>query len=67
MDPSIVSASRTFMPDHTAEAPEISVVIPCRNEEDNAEAIAAAVIAQLEPGADFQPSVSQGPNRFQGR
>ena len=37
------------MPDHTAEAPEISVVIPCRNEEDNAEAIAAAVIAQLEP------------------
>lgn len=28
--------------------PEISVVIACRNEEDNAEAIAAAVIAQLE-------------------
>ena len=31
------------------EAPEISVVIPCRNEQDNAEAIAAAVIAELEP------------------
>lgn len=30
-------------------APEISVVIACRNEEDNAEAIAAAVIAELEP------------------
>ena len=28
--------------------PEISVVIPCRNEQDNAAAIAAAVIAQLE-------------------
>jgi hypothetical protein len=66
------------MPDHIAEAPEISVVIPCRSERENA----AAIIAQLEPidssigierikfpntyGADFQPSVSQGPNRFQG-
>lgn len=30
-------------------SPEISVVIACRNEEENAEAIAAAVIAQLEP------------------
>jgi glycosyltransferase involved in cell wall biosynthesis len=29
--------------------PEISVVIPCRNEEANAAAIAAAVIAELEP------------------
>lgn len=29
--------------------PEVSVVIACRNEEDNAEAIAAAVIAELEP------------------
>jgi len=29
--------------------PDISVVIPCRNEELNAQAIAAAVIAQLEP------------------
>lgn len=29
--------------------PEISVVIPCYNEEDNAAAIAAAVIAELEP------------------
>jgi glycosyltransferase involved in cell wall biosynthesis len=29
--------------------PEVSVVIACRNEQDNAEAIAAAVIAQLEP------------------
>lgn len=28
---------------------EVSVVIPCRNEEGNAEAIAAAVIAELEP------------------
>lgn len=32
--------------------PEVSVVIACRNEEDNAEAIAAAVIAQLEPVCD---------------
>lgn len=29
--------------------PDVSVVIPCRNEEANAEAIAAAVIAELEP------------------
>ncbi|MBT0668677.1 glycosyltransferase family 2 protein [Novosphingobium profundi] len=29
--------------------PEVSVVIACRNEEDNAEAIAAAVIEKLEP------------------
>jgi glycosyltransferase involved in cell wall biosynthesis len=29
--------------------PEVSVVIACRNEEDNAEAIAAAVIAEIEP------------------
>jgi glycosyltransferase involved in cell wall biosynthesis len=29
--------------------PDVSVVIPCRNEETNAEAIANAVIAQLEP------------------
>lgn len=33
----------------SAHHPEVSVVIACRNEEDNAEAIAAAVIAQLEP------------------
>jgi glycosyltransferase involved in cell wall biosynthesis len=32
--------------------PEVSVVIACRNEEDNAEAIAAAVIAQLETVTD---------------
>lgn len=31
-----------------ATQPEISVVIPCRNEEENASAIAAAVIGQLE-------------------
>ncbi len=30
-------------------APEVSVVIACRNEEDNAEAIAGTVIAELEP------------------
>jgi len=29
--------------------PEISVVIPCRNEEGNIEAMAAAVIAEIEP------------------
>jgi glycosyltransferase involved in cell wall biosynthesis len=29
--------------------PEISVIIPCYNEEENAEAICAAAIAQLEP------------------
>lgn len=34
---------------YAAITPEVSVVIACRNEEDNAEAIAAAVIAQLEP------------------
>lgn len=33
-------------------SPEVSVVIACRNEEDNAEAIAAAVIAALEPVCD---------------
>lgn len=32
-----------------AAGPEVSVVIACRNEEHNAEAIAAAVIEQLEP------------------
>lgn len=31
-----------------AVAPEVSVVIACRNEQDNAEAIAAAVIEQME-------------------
>ncbi|HZV19798.1 MAG TPA: glycosyltransferase family 2 protein [Sphingobium sp.] len=34
---------------HPQARPEVSVVIACRNEEDNAEAIAAAVIEQLEP------------------
>src|SRR5262245_15901467 len=29
--------------------PDISVVIPCYNEEENAAAISAAIIAQLEP------------------
>jgi glycosyltransferase involved in cell wall biosynthesis len=32
--------------------PEVSVVLACRNEADNAEAIAAAVIAKLEPIAE---------------
>jgi glycosyltransferase involved in cell wall biosynthesis len=37
-----------------ADTPDISVVIPCRNEALNAEAIAGAVIAQLEPlGVSF--------------
>lgn len=37
-----------------ANVPDVSVVIPCRNEEENAEAIAAAVIAELEPlGVSF--------------
>lgn len=37
-----------------SDIPDLSVVIPCRNEEDNAEAIAAAVIAELEPlGVSF--------------
>lgn len=31
------------------DIPEISVVIPCRNEEENAPLIAQAVVAQLEP------------------
>ncbi|MEJ7925879.1 glycosyltransferase family 2 protein [Sphingobium sp. AN641] len=34
---------------NVAITPEVSVVIACRNEETNAEAIAAAVIAELEP------------------
>lgn len=38
----------------TPDVPDVSVVIPCRNEEGNAEAIAAAVIAELEPtGVSF--------------
>ncbi|MDR6144258.1 glycosyltransferase involved in cell wall biosynthesis [Sphingomonas sp. SORGH_AS870] len=32
-----------------SQRPDISVVIPCYNEEDNVQAICAAVIAQLEP------------------
>ena len=36
------------VPDCSEIAPEISVVIACRNEEDNVEAIAAAVMEQLE-------------------
>lgn len=39
----------------TSSRPEISVVIPCRNEEENAEAIAAAVIAEMEKtGCSFE-------------
>lgn len=34
---------------HSEARPDITVVIPCYNEEDNAEAICAAAIAQLEP------------------
>ncbi len=37
------------MLDTDVTAPEVSVVLACRNEEANAEAIAAAVIAKLEP------------------
>jgi len=33
----------------SSDIPDVSVVIPCRNEEANAQAIAAAVIAELEP------------------
>jgi dolichol-phosphate mannosyltransferase len=36
------------MPEAPSERPELSVVIPCFNEEENAAAIAAAVIGQLE-------------------
>ena len=36
------------MPEPTPTQPELSVVIPCYNEEENAGPIAAAVIAQLE-------------------
>ena len=42
------------MADLGISTPEISVVIPCRNEEANVEAIAAAVIGELESvGVDF--------------
>jgi glycosyltransferase involved in cell wall biosynthesis len=40
------------MADPSAHGPEVSVVIACRNEEANAEAIAAAVIAELETVTD---------------
>lgn len=40
------------MPDSMSDEPEISVVLACRNEEDNVEAIAAAVIDKLEPIAE---------------
>ena len=40
------------MPESGASRPELSVVIPCYNEEDNAAGIAAAVIAQLETVSD---------------
>lgn len=36
------------MPDIAEQGPELSVVIPCFNEEDNAAGIAAAVIAQID-------------------
>lgn len=38
----------TTSPPESAVVPEVSVVIACRNEEDNAQAIAAAVIEQME-------------------
>jgi glycosyltransferase involved in cell wall biosynthesis len=47
MLPMLDSASSLARP-----VPEISVVLPCRNEEANAQAIAAAVIAELEPITD---------------
>lgn len=37
------------MTESLVKDPEVTVVLACRNEEDNAEAIAAAVIAELEP------------------
>lgn len=37
------------MPRDSAAQPEVSVVLACRNEEQNVESIAAAVIAELEP------------------
>ena len=40
------------MPEIASSRPELSVVIPCFNEEDNAAGIAAAVIAQLETDSD---------------
>lgn len=42
-------------PIETPGRPDISVVIPCYNEEENAEAICAAAIAELEPlGVSFE-------------
>jgi len=40
------------MPDTAKPRPELSVVIPCFNEEENAAAIAAAVVDQLEKVSD---------------
>ena len=37
------------MPNAERPRPELSVVVPCFNEEDNAGPIAAAIVAQLEP------------------
>ena len=46
------------------ERPDISVVIPCYNEEENAAAICAAVIAQLEPlGVSFEIVVIDNDSR----
>ncbi|MGN6358157.1 MAG: glycosyltransferase family 2 protein [Novosphingobium sp.] len=39
-------------PAYGYDRPEVSVVIACRNEQDNAQAIAEAVIAELEPCCD---------------
>ena len=36
------------MPEIADPRPELSVVIPCFNEQDNAAAIAAAVVAQMD-------------------
>jgi glycosyltransferase involved in cell wall biosynthesis len=40
------------MPERAAAGPELSAVIPCFNEEENAAAIAKAVVAQLEAVSD---------------
>lgn len=43
-----MTSTTTIMDQNSAHIPEISVVIPCYNEEENAEAIIAAAIRELE-------------------
>ena len=49
------------MPDGIDQWPELSVVIPCFNEEDNAAAIAAAVVEQMDKVSNDFDILMTGP------